>query len=80
MEPTASELQYLQEHIGETRVPGIIISSVICGLMTCICVALRFLSRFLNRAGVGKDDYCIITGLVSLRCPLSWKYLLPGHW
>lgn len=66
MEPTASELQYLEEHIGETRVPGIIISSVICGFLTFVCVSLRFVSRFLSRAGMGKDDYCIILGLVSL--------------
>lgn len=67
MEATASELQYLQEHIGDSRVSGVIISSVICGFVTCICVALRFLARFVSRAGVGKDDYCIILGLVSLR-------------
>ncbi|KUI54152.1 hypothetical protein VP1G_01616 [Cytospora mali] len=64
MEPTASERQYLQEHIGDTRVPGIIITSVVCGIVTCICVALRFVARFLSRAGLGKDDYCIVMGLI----------------
>ncbi|KUI69725.1 hypothetical protein VM1G_04787 [Cytospora mali] len=64
MEPTASESQYLQEHIGDTKVPGIIIASVICGIMTCICVGLRFVARFLSGVGLGKDDYCIVMGLV----------------
>ena len=75
MDPTPSELQYIQEHIEDTRVPAIIISSITCGVLTCIFVALRFLARWLNRAGFGKDDYCLVVGLVSLRPSLCfWSY------
>lgn len=73
MEPTASELTYLQDHIDDTRIPEIIISSIVCGIITSACVCLRFFSRFLNRAGVGKDDICLVIGLVSLGLLLRVK-------
>lgn len=76
---TASELQHMQEHIRDSRIPGIIISSVVCGFVTCVCVSLRFLSRSVSRAGVGKDDYCIIMGLVSFRSSFLVK-TSPGMW
>ncbi|KAH9906894.1 hypothetical protein F4778DRAFT_723921 [Xylariomycetidae sp. FL2044] len=60
---TESEMQYMQDHVDDTQVPRIIISSIICAVLTCICVGLRFVARRLNRAGLGKDDYCLVIGL-----------------
>ncbi|KAI1325108.1 hypothetical protein F5Y16DRAFT_423327 [Xylariaceae sp. FL0255] len=58
--PTAQQIQYMQEHINETRVPSIHISNAICLGATTISLALRFAARHYGRSGVGKDDYSIL--------------------
>lgn len=70
--PTADQILWMQEHIDETRVPGIHISNGICLAASTISVILRFISRRTGGFGLGKDDYCLFVGYVRfLQPPLN---------
>ncbi|KAI1779058.1 hypothetical protein F4818DRAFT_238049 [Hypoxylon cercidicola] len=66
--PTAEQIQYMQDHIEETRVPGIHISNGICIGAATISVILRFFARRTGGLGLGKDDYCLFLGYVMYAC------------
>ncbi|OTA93718.1 hypothetical protein M434DRAFT_395395 [Hypoxylon sp. CO27-5] len=66
--PTTEQIRYMQEHINETRVPGIHISNGICIGAATLSVVLRFFSRRVGRLGLGKDDYCLFLGYVMYIC------------
>lgn len=63
---TPEQIQWLQDHSSETRVPSIHISNGICVAVATIAVVLRFLARRLGRNGLGKDDICLFVAYV---CP-----------
>ncbi|KAI1144247.1 hypothetical protein F5Y05DRAFT_364115 [Hypoxylon sp. FL0543] len=66
--PTEEQIQYMKEHIDDTRVPAIHISNGICIGAATLSVALRFFSRRVGRLGLGKDDYCLFLGYVMYIC------------
>lgn len=64
--PTAEQMQWMQDNIEDTRVPGIHISNGICLAATTISLVLRFISRRTGGRGLGRDDYCLFLGYVGL--------------
>ena len=59
----ASDIQYQEEHINDTKQPNLIASSVICLTAAYIAVALRLVARRSARLALAADDYVIILAL-----------------
>ena len=62
--PTPTELQYQQEHINDTQVPGLIAASVVCLFLGVTSVALRVWCRQMGRIKHEYDDWLILCALV----------------
>ena len=62
--PSAAEIQYMQEHIGDDKSTSIIVANVLCVVAAYIAVILRFVSRRFVLAGLKADDWWIVAGLV----------------
>lgn len=62
---TPEQLQYLQDHAGDTLVPSIHIANGICVAAATISVILRYLARRTLGASLGRDDYCLFVAYVS---------------
>jgi hypothetical protein len=56
----------MQEHIDESLVNSIHISSGICVVFVSISLVLRVVSRRCQAAGLKRDDYAIFVGFVRL--------------
>lgn len=67
--PTKAELTYMEEHIGDNKVPSIVVANVVCGLAAYSAVGVRLYARRSSGVKLGRDDYCIMAALV--RCFLS---------
>ncbi|KAI2471799.1 hypothetical protein F4781DRAFT_420450 [Annulohypoxylon bovei var. microspora] len=65
---TPEQIEYVQDHAGETRVPSIHISNGIRIGAATIAVILRFFARRVGRTGLGKDDYCLFVAYVLYVC------------
>lgn len=63
--PTPAEIQYMEKHIGDDMVPAILAVHVICTVAAYIGVAMRLVSRYIQRAGIKADDWSIVASLVS---------------
>lgn len=68
---TPTEIQYLKEHISDSKVSSIIACCVSCGIIAYIAVGLRFFARRLVPSGVSVDDWMIFAALVSFTV-CSW--------
>lgn len=70
---TPAEIQYMEKHIGDDMVPAILAVNVICTVAAYIGVAMRLVSRYIQRAGVKADDWSIVASLVfqTLRVQVS---------
>lgn len=60
-----AEIEYMEAHINDSKVPSIWISSFLCIAAATIAVVLRFVARRSTGNGLGKDDYSIFLGYVS---------------
>ena len=62
--PTSADIQYMKEHIGESKVVGLVAVNVsgLCIGITAVC--LRVVSRRLVRAKIKADDWMIAVALV----------------
>lgn len=60
-----AEIEYMEAHINDSKVPSIWISSFLCIAAATIAVILRFIARKFNGNGLGKDDFSIFVGYVS---------------
>lgn len=63
--PSPAEIHYQMEHIHESKVADIIASHVICFVLACIAVVLRFTSRRIGKNAIKADDWFIVAALVS---------------
>jgi hypothetical protein len=63
--PTPEQIQYMQEHIGDTLVPSMHISNGIMVGAATISVIMRFMARRISGSGIGKDDICLFVAYVS---------------
>lgn len=61
----AANIRYQEAHLGDSRVPEIVTSIVICLPLAFMAVALRFLSRRIGKIPIKADDWWIVIGLVS---------------
>ena len=77
--PSPAEIQYQKAHIHENKAPDIIASHVICFVLACIAVTLRFIARRIKKAPIKADDWFIVVALVSKadsKCPLEHHHTL----
>ena len=63
--PSPAEIHWQKEHIHDNKGPDIIASHVICFVLACIAVTLRFISRRLVKNAIQADDWFIVAALVS---------------
>lgn len=63
--PSPAEIHYQMEHIHESKASNIIASHVICFVLACIAVVLRFISRRIGKNAIQADDWFIVAALVS---------------
>ncbi len=62
--PMPAEIQYMQEHINDSKVGQILATNTACSVIALLAVILRFTSRRLMKADRGADDWLIIIALV----------------
>lgn len=62
--PTSADIEYMKNHVADTKVPGILAVNIAGLLIVLIAVALRFVSRRLVRAHYGTDDWTIVFAAV----------------
>ena len=62
--PTTADIQYMKEHIGESRVVGLVAVNVSGLCIAITAVYLRVVSRRLVRAKIKADDWMIALALV----------------
>ncbi|MCJ1407200.1 hypothetical protein MMC19_001271 [Ptychographa xylographoides] len=62
--PTPLEIQYMEEHMSDNKIPSIIAVAVTCAVAAYIAVILRFVSRHLLHAQFKADDWFIVAGLI----------------
>ena len=58
------EARYQLAHINESRVTDILCAQVICMGIATVAVALRFLSRWVQRTHFGPDDWTVLVSLI----------------
>ena len=64
--PTPEQIAYMLEHIDESTVSSIHISSGICVAFTFISLVLRVISRRYTASAFAIDDYFLFVGFVCL--------------
>jgi hypothetical protein len=64
-----AELKYYQEHASDNQQPNLIATIVLCLVLPCIAVFLRFLVRWRTKAGFKADDWLILLALVMMDLP-----------
>ena len=70
--PTAAELQYMEDHISDNRIPEIVATNVTCMLIGLGAIILRFIARHLIRAERKTDDWLIVVAWVE-ESQIPWK-------
>ena len=60
-----STVQYQLDHIDQNQRASIITSHVICLILACVAVSLRFVAHRITRATLKADDYMIVAALVT---------------
>ena len=64
MSLSPAEIQYMEEHIHDNKVPNVIVTIAICLSIAYIAVGLRLYARHITGVRLGGDDYWIIAALV----------------
>lgn len=60
--------------------PGIVAANLVVAILATIAVALRFLSRYIQKIGFKSDDYLILVALVgNIYCSRSGHYALTSN-
>lgn len=59
-----AQLKYYEEHASDNQQPNLIATIVLCLVLPCIAVFLRFLARWINNAAYKADDWLILSALV----------------
>ena len=62
---TPEQYQYYMQHADDNKQPNLIATIILCLILPCIAVALRFFARWTIRAGYKADDWLILAALVS---------------
>ena len=62
-----AEFKYYEEHAGDNLQPNLIATIVLCLVLPCIAVSLRFFARWRMRAGYKADDWLILLALVRVK-------------
>ncbi|KAJ5109164.1 hypothetical protein N7456_005839 [Penicillium angulare] len=62
--PTKSDILWMEEHINDTRVPGIIICCAVCAASSVIVLALRIWSRLQTVRKLVFNDYLFIGSVI----------------
>lgn len=55
----------MEAHIGDTKVPGIIVTTCICMPLVYIVVCLRFVSRRIGKVKLAANDWLILIAVVN---------------
>ena len=63
--PTPTEIQYQEDHRGDSMAHPVSVACITCFTLAAIAVCFRILSRRLASAFLGKDDYMIFVALVN---------------
>ena len=63
--PTPQQIQYMERHIDESKVPMMIIVSAVCLPAAYIFVVLRFVSRHVGLVKLNLSDWLTLVALVS---------------
>ena len=59
-----SDIQYMEEHVKDSRVPGMIATTIVCAIASILAIGLRLLARRLASLHLKADDWWIIVSLV----------------
>ena len=59
-----AQLEYFEEHAGDNVQTDLIVIPVVCLVIACTAVFLRFVARWKNRAPLQADDWLILLSLV----------------
>ncbi|KAL6714744.1 hypothetical protein ACLMJK_008169 [Lecanora helva] len=63
---TPSDIEYMKEHVNDSRTTGMIVSSVVCGVAALLAVILRLVSRRLGHLHLAADDWWMILSLIAI--------------
>ena len=69
------QLEYYENHASDNQQPNLIATIVLCLVLPCIAVFLRFLARWKNHVGYKADDWLILLALV---CSMSLDFRSEG--
>lgn len=66
--PTPEQLQYMQAHANDTKVPGMIVASVVCMVIATLAVVTRFIARLTatRKVALLSSDWLVLVALVWL--------------
>ena len=62
--PSLEQIQYMEDHTRDTKLPGIIASCSVCLTSACLVVGLRFVSRRIGKVKLEANDWLIVLALV----------------
>lgn len=74
--PTPADIQYMQEHIRESKVRGVVAVNVSGLCITTVAVCLRLISRRLASTRIGSDDLMIVVALAGHPVLLQHQWVL----
>lgn len=63
--PTPEQIRHMKDHIGDSKVPGLVVFIVISLTSAYVVVGLRFLSRSIGKVKLGANDWLIVVALVN---------------
>lgn len=84
LSPSLEQVQYMEAHIGDTKVPGIIVTTCICMPLVYIVVCLRFVSRRIGKVKLAANDWLILIAVsfltaYTIACWVTVRYGMGKH-
>ncbi|KZZ98907.1 hypothetical protein AAL_02458 [Moelleriella libera RCEF 2490] len=64
--PSPAQIAWMKEHVDDTRVPGMIAVTSICGVASIIFVSLRFIARRMARVKPQLNDWLLLVALIHI--------------
>lgn len=71
--PSPAQIAWMKEHVDDTRVPGMIAVTSICGVASVFFVSLRFIARRMGRVKPQLNDWLLLVALVSDPSKISFS-------
>ena len=62
--PDPQDIAYQKSHPDDDMTDRLIVSTVVCSVLSIFAVMLRLYARHLTKGGLGKDDYMMLLALV----------------